>query len=239
MVLEQKCSQCCKIIFITFSAKAKWFCWQNLIVLRMIIWQGPEKGGGQIQSIGGWRGTATPWHRFCYPWHRCHSQWWIDDGYQATLCAVGANHRAVASFTINSIQFYIYSMGNFGLGIRFVFLQIVARLLGNVCGISRRWPPTISSGIFPIWVRATPPPPPWSHPSTSPDSSFLLCNAHHSHIFSLFHFLIFSTLFSPFHQQRRVERKHTCPFSARESQCEAKHKVLLSKSHSNFFQMLD
>ena len=33
---------------------------------------------------------------------------------------------------INSIQFYIYSMGNFGLGICFVFLQILALLFRNV-----------------------------------------------------------------------------------------------------------
>ena len=57
-----------------------------------------------------------------------------------------------------SIQFYIYGMGNFGLGIRFVFLQIMARLFGNVvfAVFQAGWPPTIASGIFPIWAEATP-----------------------------------------------------------------------------------
>ena len=36
---------------------------------------------------------------------------------------------------INSIQFYIYSMGNFGLGIRFVFLQMLAPYFSGICSL--------------------------------------------------------------------------------------------------------
>ena len=154
---------------ITFSVEAKWFCWQNLIVLRMIRWPGPEKEGGGADSKYQW----MTMHRYpvaslvlpvaSVPLSML--DWWWIVGHCGTPppykgCLHCTESYCTTAFKIDSIQFYIYSMGNFSLGICFVFLQILARLFGNllfsVCRISRRWPPTIaSSGIFPIW--ATPP----------------------------------------------------------------------------------
>ena len=217
-------------ILIRFQGKAKWFCWQNLIVLRTIEWPGPEKAGG-IQSIDGWRCTATPWHRLCYPWHQCHpllmEDWWWIAGHCVGPTIYTESH--CTALQINSNQFYIYSTGNFGLGIRFVFPQILALLFRNVlfCArmqlISRWWPPTIASGIFPIWVEAAPLPP---LPLTSLHiSSFLSLESAARDISTFppltpFHFLesdnsIFSTLSSPFPQQRGIERKTNLSFLAK------------------------
>ena len=60
-------------------------------------------GGQQIQSIDGWRCTATPWHRLCYPWHRCHPLLMVDWWWIADHC-VGPTTLRVTALRCKSIQ---------------------------------------------------------------------------------------------------------------------------------------
>ena len=215
-------------ILIRFQGKAKWFCWQNLIVLRTIEWPGPEKAGADSKY------RWMTMHRYpvaslVLPVASVPST--LDGGLMMDsrpLCGTHYTESHCTALQINSNQFYIYSTGNFGLGIRFVFPQILALLFRNVlfCArmqlISRWWPPTIASGIFPIWVEAAPLPP---LPLTSLHiSSFLSLESAARDISTFppltpFHFLesdnsIFSTLSSPFPQQRGIERKTNLSFLA-------------------------